>query len=89
MVKMSSVRAVHEIVASLNLEIEQRDVKIAFLQGDMKEENYMEKLEGFEVKGKENLVCRLKKSLYSLKQAPRLWYKQFDLFMSKHSTRNV
>ena len=31
--------------------------------------------EGFGVKGKENLVCRLKKSLCSLKPAPRLCYK--------------
>ena len=34
--------------------------------------------QGFEVKGKENLVCKLKKSLYGLKQAPRQWYLKFD-----------
>ena len=44
----------------------------------------MQKLEGFEVKGKENLVCKLKKSLYGLKQAPRQWYKKFDSFMMSH-----
>ena len=37
--------------------------------------------EGFEVEGKEHMVCRLKKSLYGLKQAPRQWYKKFDSFM--------
>ena len=44
----------------------------------------MEQLEGFEVKGKEQLVCKLKKSLYGLKQAPRQWYKKFDTFMVDH-----
>ena len=41
----------------------------------------MEQPEGFKEKGKEHLVCRLKKSLYGLKQAPRQWYKKFDSFM--------
>ena len=44
----------------------------------------MQQPEGFEVKGKENLVCKLKKSLYGLKQAPRKWYKKFDSFMMSH-----
>jgi len=45
----------------------------------------MEQPRGFQIKGKENLVCRLKKSLYGLKQAPRQWYKKFDAFMLEHS----
>jgi hypothetical protein len=60
------------------------DVKAAFLHGDLEEEIYMEQPEVFQVKGKENFVCRLKKSLYGLKQAPRQWYKKFESFMSKH-----
>ena len=70
-VKMSSIRVALGLAARLNLEVEQLDVKIAFLHGDLEEEIYMYQLEGFEVKGTENLVCKLKKSLYGLKQAPR------------------
>ena len=44
----------------------------------------MQQLEGFEVKGKENLVFKLKKSLYELKKTPRQWYKKFDSFMMSH-----
>ena len=44
----------------------------------------MEYLEGFNVKGKEELVCKSKKSLYRLKQTPRQWYKNFDSFIENH-----
>ncbi|RVW66917.1 Retrovirus-related Pol polyprotein from transposon TNT 1-94 [Vitis vinifera] len=60
------------------------DVKTAFLHGDLEEEIYMEQLEGFIIKGKEHLVCWLKKSLYGFKQALRQWYKKFDSFMIEH-----
>ena len=80
-VKLTSIRIILGLVASLNLELEQMDVKTAFLHGDLNEEIYMEQLEGFKVSEKENLVCKLKKRLYGLKQAPRQWYKKFDSFM--------
>ncbi|GLJ31516.1 hypothetical protein SUGI_0632490 [Cryptomeria japonica] len=57
-----------------DLHLEQLDVKTTFLHGDLEEEIYMLQPQGYEVKGKENLVCRLKKSLYGLKQAPRQCY---------------
>jgi hypothetical protein len=56
-------------------------VKTAFLHGDLEEEIYMDQSEGFIVPGKENCVCKLKKSLYGLKQSPRQRYKKFDFFM--------
>ena len=57
------------------------DVKTKFLHGDLEEEIYMKQPEGFMVKGKKELVCRLKKSLYGLKQSPRMWYQKFDTYI--------
>ncbi|KAM1707528.1 hypothetical protein ACFX13_000672 [Malus domestica] len=69
------------LVAQYDLELVQLDVKTAFLHGDLKEEIYMCQPDGYIVKGKENLFCKLKKSLYGLKQSPRQWYLRFDKFM--------
>jgi hypothetical protein len=88
-VKMSSIRVVLSLAASLDLEIEQMDVKTVFLHGDLEEEIYMEQPEGFRVKGKEDYVCRLKKSLYGLKQAPRQWYKKFESVMEEQGYRKT
>ena len=60
-VKMSLIRVVFRISASLDLEIEQLDVKTVFLHGNLEEEIYMEQLVGFIEKGKEKLVCKFKK----------------------------
>ena len=50
------------------------DVKIAFLNGIIEKEVYIEQLEEFVVHKKESHICKLKKVLYGLKQAPRAWY---------------
>ena len=68
----------------LEFELEQLDVKTVFLHGELEEEIYMDQPEGFIVQGKENYVCKLKKSLYGLKQSPRQRYKMFDSFMLLH-----
>ena len=49
----------------------------------------MKQLERFQVKGKEDQVCRLNKSLYGLKQAPRQWYKKFDSFMEEQGYKKT
>ena len=78
---MTSIRTILRLVAVEDFHLEQLDVKTTFLHGDLEEEIYMQQPQGYEVKGKENLVCRLKKRLYGLKQAPRQWYLKFDRFM--------
>lgn len=86
---MSSIRVVLALVANMDLEIEQLDVKTAFLHGDLEEEIYMEQPEGFQEKEKEHLICKLKKSLYGLKQAPRQWYRKFESFMVDHGFKKT
>ncbi|KAM2628105.1 hypothetical protein TB2_001483 [Malus domestica] len=80
-VKHSSIRIMLALVAQYDLELVQLDVKTAFLYGDLNEEIYMCQPDGYIVKGNENLFCKLKKSLYGLKQSPRQWYLRFDKFM--------
>ena len=82
-VKMSSIRVVLGLAASLDLGIEQMDVKTAFFHGDLDKEIYMEQPKGFTIKGKEDYEGKLKKSLYGLKQAPRQWYKKFESVMGE------
>ncbi|GKV50375.1 hypothetical protein SLEP1_g57082 [Rubroshorea leprosula] len=82
-VKHSSIRVLLAMVTLYDLELEQLDVKNAFLHGELEERIYMSQPEGFIVSGKEDHVCLLQKSLYGLKQSPRQWYKRFDNFMVK------
>ena len=79
--KYSSIRILLALIAQYKLELDQLDVKTAFLYDDLKEEIYMSQPMGFKISGKENIVCKLKKSLYELKQSPRQWYKRFYSFV--------
>jgi hypothetical protein len=83
-VRHSSIRVLLAMVALYDLELEQLDVKTAFLHGELEETIYMHQPEGFIVEGKEDHVCQLRRSLYGLKQSPRQWYKRFDSFMIRH-----
>eukprot|EP00253_Pinus_taeda_P013886 PITA_13886 len=57
------------------------DVKSTFLNGVLMEDVYIEQPPGYEKKGQEHKVCRLKKALYELKQAPRAWYNRIDSYL--------
>lgn len=61
----------------------QLDVKSAFLHGELNEVVFIEQPQGFEVKGEETKVYKLRKALYGLKQAPRAWYRKLESFFIK------
>ena len=69
--KIISIRLLIAIAAAIfDSKIHQMDVKTVFLNGDLKEEIFMDKPKGFVELGQESKVCKLTKSLYGLKQAP-------------------
>ena len=70
-VKHSSIRVLLAITTFFELELNQMDVKTAFLHGNLKKEILMAQPEGFIEEGTEDMVCLLKKRLYGLKQSPR------------------
>ncbi|GJU67629.1 retrotransposon protein, putative, ty1-copia subclass [Tanacetum coccineum] len=73
-----AIRILIAIAAYYDYEIWQMDVKTAFLNGYLNEEVYMEQPEGFVNPKYPNRVCKLKRSIYGLKQASRQWNKRFD-----------
>ena len=74
--KMTTVRMVISIAASQGWPLHQMDVKNAFLHGDLKEEIYMVLPPGLSSSSSLD-VCKLKRSLYGLKQSPRAWFDKF------------
>eukprot|EP00253_Pinus_taeda_P002410 PITA_02410 len=87
--RYTTIRSIIALAASQGWNLQQMDVKIAFLHGSLKEEVYVELLEGFEVQHRQTHVSRLEKSLYGLKQAPRAWYERIDRCLMKlGSTRS-
>ncbi|GJZ75447.1 retrovirus-related pol polyprotein from transposon TNT 1-94 [Tanacetum coccineum] len=77
-------------VANKNMTIFQMDVKMAFLNGELKEEVYISQPEGFVDQDHPSHVYKLKKALYSLKQAPRAWYDLLSSFLiSQHFSKGV
>ena len=77
-VRQESLRVLIALSVKNGLKLHQVNVTTAFLNGTLEEEVFMRQPEGFEAKGKENLVCRLKKSIYGLKQSPRCWNVALD-----------
>ena len=76
--KIAFVRLLLSMAAMRSWPIYQLDIKNAFLHGDLAEEVYMEQPPGFVVQGESGLVCRLRRSLYGLKQSPRAWFSRFS-----------
>ena len=80
--KHASLRFLLSMVAIDDMELHQLDVKTAFLNGELEEELYMCQPPGYE-EGPPGTVCRLRKALYGLRQAPRAWHTKLKQELEK------
>uniref|UniRef100_A0AAV1VK26 Integrase catalytic domain-containing protein n=1 Tax=Peronospora matthiolae TaxID=2874970 RepID=A0AAV1VK26_9STRA len=81
--KFTSIRVVLSMAAKYGLMLHQMDVKTAFLNGSLNEDIYMDQPDGYLDATQPDYVCKLKRSLYGLKQSPRMWNQTIDGFMIK------
>lgn len=72
--RLETIRLLLALSAKNRWEVHHLDVKTAFLNGEISEEVYVVQPEGYVKKGHEQLVYKLVKALYGLRQAPRAWY---------------
>jgi hypothetical protein len=79
--RLEAIRIFLAYACHKNFKVYQMDVKSAFLNGDLKEEVYMEQPEGFQLPDNPDFVCKLKRALYGLKQAPHAWYYRLDKYL--------
>ncbi|GJX66535.1 retrovirus-related pol polyprotein from transposon TNT 1-94 [Tanacetum coccineum] len=79
--RLEVVRIFLAFAAHMNMIVYQIDVKTEFLNGILCEEVYVSQLDRFVDPDNPNHVCRLKKALYRLKQAPRVWYDLLSSFL--------
>ena len=80
---MATMRLLFATSTILNLEVQQMDVKTAFLNEDLNEIIYMQQQKGFIHKQTHNLICLLNKSIYGLKQSPKMWNESISSFLLK------
>ena len=76
--KMTYIRLFISLTATYHWALHQLNIKNVFLHGDLQEEVYMDQPPGFVAQGGIGKVCHLQKSLYGLKQSPRLWFCTFN-----------
>ncbi|GKE68877.1 retrovirus-related pol polyprotein from transposon TNT 1-94 [Tanacetum coccineum] len=88
--RIEAIRIFVAYAANKNMKIFQMDVKTDFLNGELKEEVYVSQPEGFVDQDNPSHVYKLKKALYSLKQAPRAWYDMLSSFLiSQHFSKGA
>ena len=80
--KHTSIRLLLSLSTCLNYEVRYLDIETAFLYGNLNGELYIKQPEGFEDYNFPDYVCKLKKSIYGLKQSPRCWYNLLEEYLS-------
>ncbi|RDY13777.1 hypothetical protein CR513_01261, partial [Mucuna pruriens] len=98
---MAKITIIHLLLAMATIRhwpLHQLGIKNAFIHGELDEEIYMEQPPGFVVQGESGLVCKLRRSLYGLKQSPRAWFGKFSQVVqnfrmtrseANHSTKDL
>jgi hypothetical protein len=81
--KLATIRIVLSLATSKDCLVNQLDVKTAFLHGNLPKCVYAQQPSGFVSDSHLNFVCKLNKSLYGFKQAPRTWFLRFTAFLAK------
>jgi hypothetical protein len=84
--KLASIRTVLALAASKDMEIHQIDIKGAYLNGELTDQEtiYMAQPPGYHAQNSTGKVCRLRKTLYGLKQSGRRWYQKLVEIMTVH-----
>ena len=78
---LTYIRLIMSLVAAFNLEIEIMDMKEEFLHQDFEEKIYMKYPKHFTMKEKKEMVCMLRKSIYGMKQSPRMLYYKLESYI--------
>jgi hypothetical protein len=79
--RLASIRTLLALTAKYQLEIQQINVKTAFLYNNLNKKIYIKLPKDYN--NNDTLVYKLVKSIYSFKQAPKVWYKVINAFFKK------
>ncbi|RVW71211.1 Retrovirus-related Pol polyprotein from transposon TNT 1-94 [Vitis vinifera] len=82
--KLNTMRVLLSLAANLDWPLHQFDVKNAFLHGDLEEDIYMDIPSGYVANTEGNIVCKLQRTLYGLKQSPQAWFGRFSTATKKY-----
>jgi hypothetical protein len=82
-IRSESINILFSIAAQFNLTVHHLDVKCAYLYGKLEEFIYMQQPIGFEINGNKSLVCRLKRSIYGLKQSAINWFNHLEELLNE------
>nr|GEU39100.1 retrovirus-related Pol polyprotein from transposon TNT 1-94 [Tanacetum cinerariifolium] len=87
--RLEAIRIFLAYAAHKNMFVYQMDVKIAFLNGNLREEIYVSQPDGFVDPDNPNHMYKLKKALYGLKQASRAWYQAWPIEKHLHAVKRI